>query len=730
MDCRGRHDETRNKNGTCERKQSRGSKRQVRLKRRAPHRGCPALQGPQMKTPFIPSLLRACRGLPRDKADTLLLMLACVLVMAPHVTHLPWWATVLCAALLAWRAWLTARGQRMPPRWVLAPISCVAMVGVFLTHGTFLGREAGVTMLVLLMAFKLLEMRARRDLFVVIFLGFFLLLTSFFYSQTIFSALLVLCAVVAILTAQLSFQFTGTVPALRKRAALAARILGLALPLTLVLFVLFPRIQGPLWGMPGAAARPHTGLSDSMSLDNISSLALSGEVAFRVKFAGEVPPKSKLYWRGPVLGDFDGKAWHALRIRRGSNLRIAMRRRSAPIRYQVTLEPTGQTSLFALDLPLLATELENNPTRLAPDLQILARNAITERVRYEAVSSVDYDLQADQPLAAMREWLALPAGQNPRTLALATDMRQRERSPDQMVQAVLRMFRVQSFRYTLSPPPLGANTIDDFLLSTRAGFCEHYASAFVVMMRMMEIPARVVTGYQGGEINPVDGYMTIRQSDAHAWAEVWLAGRGWVRVDPTAAIAPDRVEQNLESVIPPQLLGGLFTLDQQHGALSLALDHVRQNWEAINNDWNQWVLDYTPTRQRNFIQSLGFRKGDWQTLTLLMVTIGIAVMTIVALPLVRHWQKRDRVEALYAAFCENLAQLGYPRAVHEGPRAFRERLIASELPVPPVKIAAIRSFLELYEEARYAPARPGLSDRARRSTILFTELKILFAHSR
>ncbi|MDB5825136.1 MAG: hypothetical protein JWR21_3840 [Herminiimonas sp.] len=683
-----------------------------------------------MSAGIVASLLRAHGVLPRDKADTLLLMLACVLVMAPHVTHLPWWATVLCCALLAWRAWITARGRRMPPRWVLAPISCVAMVGVFLSYGTFLGREAGVTMLVLLMAFKLLEMRARRDLFVVVFLGFFLLLTSFFYSQTILSALLVLCAVAAMLTAQLSFQFTGNVPGLRKRAALAARILGLALPLTLVLFVLFPRIQGPLWGMPGAASRPHTGLSDSMSLDNISSLALSGEVAFRVKFAGDVPPKSKLYWRGPVLGDFNGKTWRGLQMRRGGTLKVAMRRRSAPIRYQVTLEPTGRTSLFALDLPLLATELENNPTRLAADLQIVARDAISERVRYEAVSSVDYDLEADQPLEAMRQWMALPAGQNPQTRALTADLRQRERSPERMVSAVLRMFRAQNFRYTLSPPALGANPIDDFLLSTRAGFCEHYASAFVVMMRMMEIPARVVTGYQGGEINPVDGYMTVRQSDAHAWAEVWLAGRGWVRIDPTAAIAPDRVEQNLESVIPPQLLGGLFTLDQQHGALSSALDQVRQNWEAVNNDWNQWVLDYTPTRQRNFIQSLGFRNGDWQTLTLLMVAIGIAVMTIVALPLVRHWQQRDRVEALYAAFCNNLAQRGFPRAVHEGPRAFRERLLASELPLQPAKLAAMRSFLELYEEARYAPVRPGLSDRAKRSAILFTELKILFAHSR
>jgi transglutaminase-like putative cysteine protease len=676
------------------------------------------------------SLLRLGGALPRDKADTLLLMLACVLVMALHVTHLPWWATLLCGALLTWRAWITVRGQRMPPRWVLAPISCVAMVAVFLTYRTFLGREAGVTMLVLLMACKLLEMRARRDLFVVIFLGFFLLLTSFFHSQTIFSALLVLCGVVLMLAAQLSFQFTGTVPALGKRLALAARILGLALPLTLVLFLLFPRIQGPLWGVPGGSSRPQTGLSDSMSLDNISSLALSGEVAFRVKFSDPVPPKTKLYWRGPVLSDFDGKTWRVLPARRAGRMQTVVRRRSTPIHYQVTLEPTGGTSLFALDLPQAAPQLENNPTRVAPDLQLLAQQPITERVRYDAVSAVDYDLQQDQTAPAMRTWLTLPAALNPETRKFAAALQERSHSEREMIDAVLRMFREQAFRYTLSPPPLGRETIDDFLFSTRAGFCEHYASAFVVLMRMMGIPARVVTGYQGGEVNDVDGYMTIRQSDAHAWTEVWMQGRGWIRIDPTAAIAPERVEQNLASVIPPELLGGLLTLDQQHGALASALDRVRQNWEAVNNGWNQWVLDYTPSRQRNFVQSLGFRNGDWQTLTLLMITLGIAVMVIVALPLVRHWQRRDPVEALYAAFCDNLAQLGFTRAVHEGPRAFRERIFASDLTLPAEKLAAMRAFLELYEEARYAPARAGLSDRNKRSTMLFSQLKILFSHSR
>lgn len=687
-----------------------------------------------MKRPAMPITIRSLawhvkRPMSRDKADTLLLLAACVLVLAPHAAHLPWWTAIACTALLVWRSWITFRGNRMPPRWILIPISVVAMIGVYLTYKTFFGREAGVTMLVLLLAFKLLEMRARRDLFVVVFLSFFLMLTNFFYSQTIGTAVLMVAAVIMMLTAQLSFQYTGAAPPLTRRLAFGALIFVLAVPLALVLFILFPRIQGPLWGLPGDAQAGRSGLSDSMAPGNISNLALSGEIAFRAQFIDPPPPRSKLYWRGPVLGDYDGRTWTPLRSRTDFNRPPEIRPRSAPIRYQVTLEPNGQRWLFALEMPLAAPQVSNNPTRFTPDLQIVARQPISQRLRYDAASHTDFDLQPNETPAVLRNWLKLPPGHNPKTLSFAARLRSRSGTETDMVNAVLGFFREEKFSYTLEPPALGRHAVDDFLFSTRAGFCEHYASAFVVLMRALHIPARVVTGYQGGEINAVDGFMIVRQSDAHAWAEVWLQDRGWIRVDPTAAIAPDRIAINLTSVIPPTLLGGLVTLDAGNNSWLTRLRGMRQNWDAVTNAWNQWVLNYTPDRQRNFIRSLGFDNVDWRTLTVLMFGFGAAVVAIVALPLIRNRQNISPLDKMYLALCAQMARHGCARAVYEGPRAYRTRLTAEHSPLAPDRQIAVTRFLDLYEAMRYgALSTTDITDKP--PPVLISKLKSLLAECR
>jgi transglutaminase-like putative cysteine protease len=666
---------------------------------------------------------RLSRGLPRDKSDTLLLLGACALVMMPHAWHLPGWVTLAAGGLLLWRGWITFRGNRMPARWLLLLVVALLMLGVFNTYRTFLGREAGVCMLTLLLSLKLLEMRARRDLFVVTFLSFFVLLTNFFYSQSIATALLAAAGVIAILTAQLSFQFTGVHPPLRERLGMALRIFLLAAPLTLVLFVFFPRIQGPLWGMPGDAASSRTGLSDSMEPGNISELVLSPEIAFRVRFIDAAPAPSALYWRGPVLGNYDGRRWTPL-----SRTRVAPSRQavslSPPLRYQVTQEPSGRHSLFALDLPTSTPRLEHNPVRIQPDFQIIASQAIDQRVRYDAESSLVYRLQADESALALRDWMDLPPDFNPRTREYAMQLRAQAASDLDLVNAVLRMFRTRNFSYTLRPPRLGRHAVDDFLFSTRAGFCEHYASAFVVLMRILDIPARVVTGYQGGELNKVDGYLTVRQSDAHAWAEVWLGGRGWVRVDPTAAVAPDRIERNLASALPQGAISDLLAFDGANGPWLTLLQKLRDNRDAMNNAWNQWVLDYTPARQHGFLQSLGIDDPDWGTLTVLTLTLGAAVTALIALPLVRNRQKADPVEVLYRSFCSALARQGLPRAVHEGPLAYRIRL--QEAPLPPARRTAALRFLELYEILRY-----GTPDMLRGSSAvtLLSQLKSLLAQS-
>jgi transglutaminase-like putative cysteine protease len=507
---------------------------------------------------------------------------------------------------------------------------------------------------------------------------------------------------------------------------MALRLFLLAAPLTLVLFVFFPRIQGPFWGMPGDAAGARTGLSDSMEPGKIAELTLSPEIAFRVQFQDAVPPAAALYWRGPVLGNYDGRRWLPLAATTlPPSTRVAVG--SKQVRYQVTQEPSGRQSLFALDVPVTTPTLQHQAVRIQPDMQILAAQAITERVRYDVASSLEYRLQADESPVVLRDWMELPPGFNPQTYEFATRLRSRSANDLEMVDAVLQMFREQKFSYTLRPPPVGRHGVDDFLFSTRAGFCEHYAGAFVVLMRVLDIPARVVTGYQGGELNLVDGYLTVRQSDAHAWAEVWLAGRGWVRVDPTSAVAPDRVERNLAANRPQVDFGNLLFFKGAGGPWSTALQKWRDNRDAINNAWNQWVLDYTPARQRGFLQSLGIDDPDWGTLAALALTLGAVVMALIALPLVRNQQKMDPAERLYRRLCDELSRAGLPRAVHEGPLTYRTRL--REAALSPARQRAVLAFLELYESLRYGVQDASNKQNAHAQAIL-KQLKSLLKQSR
>jgi len=645
-------------------------------------------------------LARLAMQMSRDKADTLLLLAATVLVLAPHAAHLPAWISALCASTLAWRAAITFRGKRMPPSFVLLPLAMAAMGGVFLAYKTLLGREAGVAMAVLLVAFKMLEMHARRDLFVVIFLCFFLLLTNFFYSQSIGMGLMMVAAIIALLTAQLSFHYTGAVPPLGRRLLLGAKILGIAAPLALVLFVLFPRIQGPLWGMPRDAASGRTGLSNSMAPGNISNLAQSDEVAFRVRFRGRVPGQPQLYWRAIVMGDFDGRTWS--QAQRGQwraprDERVSLN--GAPVQYQVTLEAHSARWLFALDLPGSIPALGNNEAGLTGDFELRAFNPIDQRVRYDLGSHLSYRLDGGAELPDGERWRALPAGFNPQAMQAGLALRS-EPDPAARVNQVLAWFRNDGFSYTLEPPLLGTNSVDDFLYRTKAGFCEHYASAFVFLMRAADVPARVLTGYQGGEINPIDNFMVVRQSDAHAWAEVWLGKRGWVRVDPTAAVSPDRIERNLARALPPDAtfnlaqLGNLIDIDSQSW-----LGQLRFRLGAVNNAWNQWVLNYDPQRRRGFLDALaeGFLNG--RTLAALAA---VCCLIIIARAL-RSRRQKDSVDALYSALCQQLGRLGMARAGDEGPNAYALRIARTAL--APARKEAILRFLQLYSAHKYGAQR-------------------------
>jgi transglutaminase-like putative cysteine protease len=640
--------------------------------------------------------------LSRDKQDTLLLIAASLLVLAPHAAHLPPWVSLLCGATLAWRAGVTLLGRRMPSNIVLVPIAALAMFGVLHSYHTLLGRDAGVAMLVLLVAFKMLEMHARRDLFVVVFLCYFLVLSNFFYSQTIPTALLMLASLVALLATQLSFQLTGAIPPLRTRLWMGAKLLGLALPLAGAAFVLFPRIEGPLWGMPDDAHGARTGLSDTMAPGQMSNLAQSEDVAFRVKFDGPVPPQPQLYWRGPVLGSYDGRTWRRVRPARHARPQpLSLSVGGQPVGYQVTLEPSNTRWLFALEMPRALPVVPGYGVVLSGELEIQTVAPIGERVRYDLVSFVHYDLQPDaSPVDG--QWLTLPYGTNPRARAEGQALANLP-DPARRVAAVLREFAQGGFVYTLQPPLLpGPDAVDDFLYGTRAGFCEHYAGAFVFLMRSAGVPARVVTGYQGGDLNPIDGYLTVRQSDAHAWAEVWLPRLGWVRVDPTAAVAPARVQRSLARALPGPASFGLEGLGRllQPDPDSL-LGRLRYAIGAVNNGWNQWVLNYTPQRQQHLVQRLQEGLSHWQSLAL----IGMLCLVLFLVRKFSLRRKTDPVDALYSVLCQRLGQLGLPRAPDEGPTAYAQRIAAAGL--APEPSAAALEFLRRYSAYRYGPQSPG-----------------------
>jgi len=650
----------------------------------------------------------------RERRDTLFLMGAILLAVAPHVAHLPWWTSTGFFVLFVWRFGLVMSGRWLPRdsiRW-LAAIACTA--AVFANFGTLLGRDAGVALLVLFLGLKLMEMRARRDLFVVIFLCFFLLLTAFFYSQSMLTAALTLVAVLGLVTTMLTMQFGSREIAIRSRFRTAGALLMQALPIAALFFVLFPRVQGPLWGMPEDAFSGGTGLSDSMSPGRIAELIQSDEIAFRVQFEQAAPPTAQLYWRGPVFGSFDGREWTALkRLLAPLPFPSVQGDPASTVRYTVTLEPNDKPWLFALEAPVRIDELPAGAALLMPDMMLLARERVVARTRYRLESTVDYRFGLNETRASLRNWLRLPAEFNPRTAELAARWRAEESDPQRLVERALRMFRDQPFRYTLTPPLLGRHSVDEFLFESQAGFCEHYASAFVVLMRAVDVPARVVTGYQGGELNPVDGFWSVRQSDAHAWAEVWLEHRGWVRVDPTSAVAPERIERGSRAV-----RGG-----EGRGALGLAMplfEGLRLNLDAVSNAWNQWVLSYDRTRQLRFLSALGIGFENWQELVGLLAAGLALALGGVALLTLHPRQPRDPIERCYAEFCERMAAAGVARMQHE---TSLQLLARAERLLDATSLRSASRIVKLYNALRYGVAPPGPGEGVRHLRSLIQSFK-------
>ena len=627
------------------------------------------------------------------------------LALLPHIIFLPVWITAAFLACAIWRYSIEKRRAPLPSTWFRGLLALLCFMGVLAVYETISGVGPGSALLAIMASLKLLETRKRRDQFVLLFIAIFLVMSALLREQHLWSLPYLVISMVFIMTAWLRMSAEPTERVSRSFST-SGRLMLYAAPLAIAMWIFFPRISTPFWAVPIDTSSGVSGLSDTMSPGDISSLSLSNAVAFRVRFESEVPAARDLYWRGLVLRQFNGRTWTSGEPIRGLRPSQQIEVRGDAIKYQVTMEPTRQHWVYALDIPYTWT-LEK--TFMGQQQQLTHVYPVDQRMAYEAESYTDYRADASLAGFARNSYLRLPENTNPQASRLAQEMRDAAGSDSAYINALLAYFNKQEFFYTLQPPALGRNPIDQFMFETRRGFCEHYASAFSVMMRSVGIPSRVVLGYQGGESNPMGDYMIVRQSDAHAWAEVWLEGRGWIRVDPTGAVAPERIELG----VAESLFDGVG-MEWGLSAPSMLMHKLQLSWDALNASWNDMVLGYGPERQNDLMRFLGMEDPSWRKMMLTLISIVIvlilAISTIIALRY--RPPSRDRAAILYQKF---IAKTGVEIAIGESPDAFASR-IRDE---PKLDASKIQEITDTYLEARYGNIDPAAMQRLEQKVASF-----------
>lgn len=618
---------------------------------------------------------------------------ALVFAVAPHVQYLPPWITALFLACAALRWQIERKRWRLPPASLRIFLALACSAGVYVSFESISGVGPGSALLAVMAALKLLETRKRRDQFVLLFISIFLVMAALLREQYVWSLPYLVAGLTVVMTAWLRMSTAAAEPASRSFAS-TGRLLLYAAPLCLAMWIFFPRIASPFWSVPIDTSSGVTGLSNQMRPGDISSLSLSDEVAFRVSFEEAIPERGQLYWRGLVLYRFNnGRTWTGIEPTETSGGRERIEVYGDPVRYEITMEPTRQQWVYALDVPY-AWSLDQ--AFMGGQQQLARKQPIDQRIAYSAVSYPQYRIDT-RGSYWLQGYTRLSAGSNPRSFELAREMRRNAADEQSYIEDVLAMFHEEAFFYTLEPPALGRDPVDEFLFETRRGFCEHYASAFAVMMRAAGIPARIVLGYQGGEFNPLGGYLIVRQSDAHAWTEVWLGGRGWVRVDPTAAVAPERIESGL-SAARMTGLGERWGFD----APSELLHRLVLTWDAFNARWNEWLLGYGPENQDRFMRWLGMDRPTWKKMLLALVAVGTVLTLALSFAMLRRYRppRKDPAARLYGRFTR---KAGLAPAVGEAPSDYARRLGSAGM----APVAQTEAVIEGYLAARYGPPDPG-----------------------
>jgi transglutaminase-like putative cysteine protease len=621
---------------------------------------------------------------------------ACLaMALVAHLKALPVWVLITVAVSGGIRLLLAHRGRAAPPRAVRLIVAMLVVALLFLQFRTFNGLAAGTALLALMAGLKLLETEAQRDIYILTLIIYFVSLSALLEGDS-FWLLGYLIGVCWLTTATL-LRLTSTlpVPDWRRSLRYAGRILGQALPLALVCWLFFPRFAAPLWHLPDDGKGAESGLSDTMSPGDITDLAMSDEIAFRVRFETAAPPPQERYWRGPVMHDFDGHTWrHANYI---ATTAPALQVQGPAYRYRLSLEPHQHNWIFALDWP---SHWDLPRGALTGDYTLVQPEPLSRPIDVEATSYTR--VQSPEPLSdsSRRRDTRLPPNRNPRTLQLAQTLRGAHPGEMDYVSAVLEMFTQQEFYYTLTPPKLANDSVDEFLFKTKRGFCGHYASAFATLMRAAGIPARVVTGYQGGTFNRFSDYWILRQSDAHAWTEIWIDGRGWLRIDPTTAIAPSRVEHGLSDAANAD-----EPLSSRWQRRTPWLADTRLRLDALRQLWRERILLFNQDSQQKLLEWLKIPEPDGQKLVLVLAAALSLVLAWITWSVQRETapSHKEPLIRAYSRLCAKLAAAGVPRLAHEGAEDYAARIAQHRPDLGPTVTALCRHYYSLRYTA--APAR-------------------------
>jgi len=595
------------------------------------------------------------------------LLVSIGLITLPHINHIPQPLFATFSILLAWRFICIWKISLLPNKVMLFVLTISAIFLLYKQHQGILGRDAGTSLFVIALGLKLLEIKKERDLYLINYLAFIVATSQFLYQQSILMAFYILfvCCVLLAVLVSINSQKPDTLAAFKTSVSIVFQ----ALPISIILFIFFPRVEAPRWMLFDQQQTAKTGLSDSLEPGAISQLGLSDELVFRVKFEAEPPPSSFRYWRGPVYSHTDGKRWTETKSKMNPEDVDQMVYTGRRYQYTLMMEPQDKNWVFALDMPSSIPQ----GLRQNAQYQLINTENKNKRAEFNFISYAQYNT-GDISKEALKENLQLPTKPSNKIKQLVKQLHGFDQSAEVFIQSVLKHFRNENFHYTLRPPLMGNRPIETFLFEKQYGFCSHYATAFVYLMRVAEVPARVVGGYQGGELNQVGGFLEIRQANAHAWAEVWLKNKGWVRFDPTASIAPERIEQDVN--IDLQIATGNVNFSPMftHAGKAMSwLKQARQTWSNIDYSWQRWVINYTRDSQSQFLSALGI--FDIKLIIYWLVACIGLITIILAWFILRNTPPRiDEESKLYQQFCKKMAKAGFNRETGETAKSFCLRI--------------------------------------------------------